>query len=476
MIVSERTPAPSFTAAHDLKARAQAVAAVAAEHSNAVDREARFPAETFVAARKHRLLSMLVPKELGGDGANVSDAVDVCYMLGMGCGSSAMIFAMHQIQVVILLRHAANSSWHQQLLRRLCAEQLLFASSTTENQTGGVVRASSCAVERDGDRMSLVKNGTVMSYGAEADGILLTARRAPDAQPSDQVLVGFVKGDYELEKIKEWDTMGMRGTCSAGYTLMNTHADGGIVSSATTPSAPATNGSNTLAYTPRSSFTAWSTWRLPHHLTLGAGARYSGEMQRGHDGAIGTPAFTDAYWVFDGMAHVAATQRLQSVRQELRGRNQQERLPLHARRAALGHADAEYSLLTATTFLGATNHAAICNQCARHGCRCCSRFGDREAQLFLGCCACIAATHVVARVHLDLPQHRNYPDGHITVTRHLLAGTCCAAAVPHFSRTSQGRHGFLVCARYVMSDHRGVLLWYCLGSWAHWRSPVAQQP
>ena len=89
---------------------------------------------------------------------------------------------------------------------------------------------------------------------------------------------------------------------SAGYTLMNTHADGGIVSSATTPSAPATNGSGTLAYTPRSSFTAWSTWRLPHHVTFGAGARYSGEMQRGHDGAIGTPAFTEAYWVFDAMA------------------------------------------------------------------------------------------------------------------------------------------------------------------------------
>jgi catecholate siderophore receptor len=89
---------------------------------------------------------------------------------------------------------------------------------------------------------------------------------------------------------------------SAGYTLMNTRADGGIVSSATTPSAPATDGSGRLAYTPRSSFTAWSTWRLPHHVTVGAGARYSGEMQRGHDGAIGTPAFTDAYWVFDGMA------------------------------------------------------------------------------------------------------------------------------------------------------------------------------
>ncbi|HEY2379378.1 MAG TPA: acyl-CoA dehydrogenase family protein [Gemmatimonadaceae bacterium] len=205
-------------AAHP-SARARFVAAAAAEHAADVDRDSRFPHETFAAARQHRLLSMLVPVELGGDGASVSDVVDICYMLGAACGSSAMIFAMHQIQVVILLRHARSSPWHQQLLRRLCDEQLLFASSTTENQMGGAVRASACAVERDGSRMSLVKNGTVMSYGAEADGILLTARRAADATPSDQVLVAFVKGDYDLEKIKEWDTMGMRGTCSTGFTL-----------------------------------------------------------------------------------------------------------------------------------------------------------------------------------------------------------------------------------------------------------------
>ena len=200
-------------------ARARFVAAAAAEHAVEVDRDARFPFETFAAARQHRLLSMLVPVELGGDGATMSDVVDICYMLGTACGSSAMIFAMHQIQVVILLRHAKHSPWHERLLRRLCDEQLLFASSTTENQTGGAVRSSACAVERDGSRFSLVKNGTVMSYGAEADGILLTARRAPDAAPSDQVLVAFVKDDYQLEKIKEWDTMGMRGTSSTGYTL-----------------------------------------------------------------------------------------------------------------------------------------------------------------------------------------------------------------------------------------------------------------
>jgi acyl-CoA dehydrogenase len=208
--------------------RARFVAAAAAEHAAEVDRDSRFPHETFAAARQHRLLSMLVPTEFGGDGASLSDAVDICYMLGMACGSSAMIFAMHQIQVVILLRHAKESPWHRQLLRQLCDEQLLLASSTTENQMGGAVRASVCAVERDGPRMSLVKTATVMSYGAEADGVLVTARRTLDSQPSDQVLVVLLKDDYELEKIKEWDTMGMRGTCSTGFTL-RASADAGQV-------------------------------------------------------------------------------------------------------------------------------------------------------------------------------------------------------------------------------------------------------
>jgi catecholate siderophore receptor len=96
-----------------------------------------------------------------------------------------------------------------------------------------------------------------------------------------------------------------RWAISAGYTLMDTRADGGIVSSSTTSSAPATDGSGKLAYTPKSAFTAWSTWRLPHRIVLAAGARHSGEMQRGHDGAPGTPAFTEPYWVFDAMAGYA---------------------------------------------------------------------------------------------------------------------------------------------------------------------------
>jgi acyl-CoA dehydrogenase len=203
----------------DFKSRAQAVAAVAAAFAATVDRQARFPDEAIEAAKVQRLLSILVPADLGGEGARLTDVVEACYTLARACASTGMIYAMHQIMVACLTRHAQASAWHRAFMRRLVAEQLLLASSTTDGQGGGDLRKSDCAVEANGGRFTLLKNATVMSYGAQADAIIATARRTPDAPPTDQVLLAIVKDDYRLEHQVDWDTLGMRGTCSAGFRL-----------------------------------------------------------------------------------------------------------------------------------------------------------------------------------------------------------------------------------------------------------------
>jgi acyl-CoA dehydrogenase len=203
-----------------LIARAERVAAVAAAHAAVVDRDSRFPREAIDAARAERLLGIAVPHEFGGEGAGISDVVDVCYVLGRACASTAMIYAMHQTKVACLARHGRSSAWHQLLLRRLCSEQLLLASSTTEGQSGGDVRNSSAPIERDGGRIRLERQATVISYGAAADGIVTTARRSADANSSDQVLVAFLKQDYTLQPLSGWDALGMRGTCSEGFKLL----------------------------------------------------------------------------------------------------------------------------------------------------------------------------------------------------------------------------------------------------------------
>jgi acyl-CoA dehydrogenase len=205
--------------------RTATVAAAAAAEAEDVDRYARFPQKAIDTARQQGLLGAQIPQQFGGDGASIFDVTDMCYTLGRACSSTAMIFAMHQTKIACLVRHGAGSAYHETLMRRVAAEQLLLASSTTEGQNGGNIRFSSAAVERAGAEISLLRNATVISYGAQADGIVTIARRDNAAAGSDQVLVAFTRDNYTLERSLEWETLGMRGTCSAGFELKATGSD-----------------------------------------------------------------------------------------------------------------------------------------------------------------------------------------------------------------------------------------------------------
>ena len=193
--------------------------AVSAVHAAAVDKDARFPKESFDALKEQKLLSAYVPRELGGAGATIEDVMVICHALGQHCASTAMIYAMHQIQVACLVHHGLKSSWHREFLQELVKSQLLLASATSEAGIGGNVRHSSCAVIRDGGGFTLEKNATVVSYAEAADGLLVTARSGPDAAPADQVLVVAKKAEFSLTRTSGWDTLGMRGTCSNGYLV-----------------------------------------------------------------------------------------------------------------------------------------------------------------------------------------------------------------------------------------------------------------
>ncbi len=190
---------------------------VAAMHAADVDTNSRFPRETVEALQGAKLLSSAVPKEFGGAGAGMLELATQCATLAQGCGSSAMVLAMHHIQVACLARHGSGSAYFENFMRgNLVEHQQLIASITSENGTFGDTRTSICAVEVDGDRMQLSKDATTMSYGEHADAQLVTCRRAADAAASDQVLVLFEKGNFTLSDVGGWDTLGMRGTCSPG--------------------------------------------------------------------------------------------------------------------------------------------------------------------------------------------------------------------------------------------------------------------
>ncbi len=211
--------ATTSTRSPNIEATARIAIDVAGPAAGRVDAEARFPDKAIDALKQARLLSAFVPQELGGFGCGMLELSSMCETLGQHCSSTAMVFAMHQIQVACLVRHHGGSEYIRKYLRALVKRQNLIASVTSEVGVGGEMRTSLCAVERQGDRFRLEKNASTISYGECADDLLVTARRSPDSPASDQSLVLVGKADCTLETTGTWDTLGMRGTCSPSFKM-----------------------------------------------------------------------------------------------------------------------------------------------------------------------------------------------------------------------------------------------------------------
>jgi acyl-CoA dehydrogenase len=196
---------------------------IAAPNADSVDREARFPVETVDALKGMGALGALVPRELGGPGVSFATIAEAACELSRACAASGMVFAMHQIQIATISRHAVPGSFFAEYLRDLAAHPRLIASVTSEIGTGGDLGRSIAAVTTTDDgRLGFEKNAPTVSYGAYADDLLTTLRRFPDAESGDQVLVLTSRDQTTLEPMGAWDPLGMRGTCSPGFVVRAT--------------------------------------------------------------------------------------------------------------------------------------------------------------------------------------------------------------------------------------------------------------
>ena len=79
----------------------------------------------------------------------------------------------------------------------------------------------------------------------------------------------------------------------------------------TTRANTATQQGSSLAWSPKVSFTSWTTYKLPLGVTVGAGARYQRSVVRNSNNNISTnlPSIP-SYWVFDAMASYEVTKNV----------------------------------------------------------------------------------------------------------------------------------------------------------------------
>ena len=122
------------------------------------------------ALRAAGALGVLIPEDLGGPaGRRSPDVAQMCFELGRRCSATAMVFAMHQIQIATIARHLDDAPWFSDYLRQVASEQRLIASVTSEIGTGGDMGRSVAGVQRAADgSLTLEKKAPTVSYGAHA--------------------------------------------------------------------------------------------------------------------------------------------------------------------------------------------------------------------------------------------------------------------------------------------------------------------
>jgi alkylation response protein AidB-like acyl-CoA dehydrogenase len=178
-----------------------------ADHHDATE---EFVADNYAALRRARLMSVAVPRELGGDGLEAASLSPLLAALARSCGSTALAFSMHTHVVALLAwRWRKQKAPVDGLLKRVADEQIVVISS------GGSDWLDSSGTARRVDGGFAIDAVKGFASGVPAGALLNTSAVYDDPQTGPTVLHFMVPLTAKGVTIEPtWRAMGMRGTGS----------------------------------------------------------------------------------------------------------------------------------------------------------------------------------------------------------------------------------------------------------------------
>src|ERR1700760_4483841 len=102
-----------------LQTRITEAVKVAATHADQVHKEGIFPEQAINALKEQKLLGVLCGE------CDLTQTAEICFKLGEACGATGLIFAMHQIEVAMLLNE--EDDYSKTFLNEVNEKQLLLA-------------------------------------------------------------------------------------------------------------------------------------------------------------------------------------------------------------------------------------------------------------------------------------------------------------------------------------------------------------
>lgn len=187
-----------------------------AEMAAARDADDLFVRENYDVLKKHRVMSAMVPGELGGSGAGHREMAAFIRTLAQSCSATALALSMHQHVVAAAVFNWRNGRPGWKVLEKVAKSEAVLVSTGANDwmdSNGTVERADG------GYRVSARKP---FASGSPCGDVLVTSAPYRDPEEGWQVLHFPVPlASKGVSGLDDWQTLGMRASGSRTVVLEN---------------------------------------------------------------------------------------------------------------------------------------------------------------------------------------------------------------------------------------------------------------
>jgi alkylation response protein AidB-like acyl-CoA dehydrogenase len=183
------------------------VAAVAAEHAAAVDREGRFPKESVEALRAEGLFGLVSAASVGGQGHGLRAAAEAVERLARACGSTAMVTCMHYAGALVIEKFGDEAT-----RRDVAAGRHLSTLAFSEAGSRSMFWAPTSTATVEGDHVRLDAHKSWVTSAHPATAYVWSSKPTQGAEASTIWLVP--RAAEGLTMPDRFEGLGLRGNDS----------------------------------------------------------------------------------------------------------------------------------------------------------------------------------------------------------------------------------------------------------------------
>lgn len=185
-----------------------------------VDRNARFPVETFEKLGALGLLGLPISEEYGGAGGDTISYALAVEEIGRACGSTGLSYAAHVSLGCGPINYFGTHEQKEKYLIPLASGKELGAFGLTEPNAGSDAGGTQTRAVRDGDSYVINGSKAYITNAGYAKTIVVTAVVGKDERGKNRIGAFIVPTDSKgFSVVRTYEKMGLRGSNTTELSL-----------------------------------------------------------------------------------------------------------------------------------------------------------------------------------------------------------------------------------------------------------------